>query len=133
VPAALLVKPRRAIIADRARKPRDLHTTLGEPCLRVGDQRRSDTRAARPGRHEKLIQLLTPEGAEAERRAGWPDNVDVREYGLQPIAKARRGAEAGHLERSKRRMRFVPDIVPQPREMIDLIGISGSNLHLQHP
>ena len=122
MPAALLVESRGAIVTDRAREPRRLHTALDEPCLRVGNQRRSDARAVRLGRHEKLIQLLTLEGAEAERRADRADNVDIWKCGLKPIAKARKAAETDQLKRRKRRMRFVPAVAPQPREQIDLIG-----------
>jgi hypothetical protein len=30
-------------------------------------------------------------------------------------------------------MRFVPAVAPQPREMIDLGGVGGSNLHHRYP
>ena len=67
---------------------------LGEPCLRVGNQCRSDTRAVRLGRHEVLIQFITLEGAETKRGGGRADNMDVWQCGFQPIAKARKCAEA---------------------------------------
>ena len=60
------------------------------------------------------MQLLTLEGAEAKRRTDRSDNVDIWEGGLQPFAKAYKGSEADQLKRRKRRMRFVPTIVPHP-------------------
>jgi hypothetical protein len=45
--AALLVEPRSAIVADRAREPCHLDAMLGKHCLCVGDQRRSHARAMR--------------------------------------------------------------------------------------
>jgi hypothetical protein len=103
--------------------------TLGELYLGVGNQRRRDARAACLGRDEKLIQLLTLENAETDRRAKWTGDADVRECGLQPLAKAVERAEAGQLRRRQRRMGFVPDVMPQPREVIDLGGLGRSHLH----
>ena len=82
-----------------------------------------DARALRLGRHEKLRQLITLEDVEADGRAKRAGNVDVRECGLQPLAKALGGAEAGQLLRHQRRVRLVPAVIPQPRETIDLSGV----------
>jgi hypothetical protein len=57
-----------------ARRTSRLDSTLGEPRLRLGDLRRGDARAACLGRHEKLVQLVTLEGAEAYGPAEWADS-----------------------------------------------------------
>ena len=100
-----------------------LDAVLGKPCLCVGDQRRSDACAVRLGRHEKLIQFITLEDIEADRCAKRTGNMDVRKCGLQSLAKALKGAEAGQLWRQQWRVSSVPAVIPQPREMIDLSGV----------
>ena len=42
MPSALLIEPRRAVIANRACEPRSLHAPYGKSCLGVGNQRRSN-------------------------------------------------------------------------------------------
>lgn len=63
-PTAPLVEPGGAIVADRTSEPCRLDTVLGESCLRVRNQRRSDPRAVSLWRHEKLSQLITLEDVE---------------------------------------------------------------------
>ncbi len=49
MPAALLVEPRSARVADRACEPRRLHTARGEPSLRVGFKPVPKGRVTMPG------------------------------------------------------------------------------------
>jgi len=77
----------------------------------------------RLGRHEKLIEFITLEDIEADGRATRTGNMDVRKCALQSLAKALESAEVGKLWRHQRRVRLVPAVMPQPREMIDLSGV----------
>src|SRR5262249_40922333 len=79
VPTGFLVEPRGALVADRTSEPCSLHTALGQPRLDIRDQGSGNACSASLSRHVELVKLLTPQHAEPERRAEWPDDTRIAE------------------------------------------------------
>src|ERR1041385_1823409 len=67
-PSALLIEPRRAIVADSAGEPRRRRAAAEKLGLGSSDQPRGKSRAARLARHEELIKLVASENEEPGRR-----------------------------------------------------------------
>jgi len=78
-------------------------------------------------RHEQLIQLITFQRAKADGSAGRADHANIWKCGLQPIAKIVPRAQPDQIGRRQRRMRLMPDIEPQLRELIEFSGLGCSD------
>jgi len=128
-PPVLLVEAGRAIVSNRARQPRRLNAVGGKAGLSVRDQRGGNASAAGLRRDEELIQLVLFDDGESKRRERRTDDADVGESGLQTIPEAVECPELGQSSRHDRRVRFVPAVVPDTRQVIDFIGLGVPRVH----
>jgi hypothetical protein len=71
----------------------------GKAPFGIRNQRGGNTPAAPRRRHEKLVELVMPDGAEAEHRTGLPDNARIGKHGRQAIGKTLLRAQAGKRRR----------------------------------
>src|SRR5688572_26958257 len=131
-PPLFLVETDRAFVADRDRQPGRLHAEATQARLAVVDELSGNVRPTRDRGDIKLIQLICLDRAEPQRAAGRPDHAGVWQRVAHSFTKVLQGTQTLEFRWHHLRVRILPAVVPELRQVVDLARFGLANVHERH-
>ena len=119
-PATLFVESGGAIVPDRASEPSRMDAAFAETSFSIGHQKCGNAGASRIGANIELVQLGILQQVKADRCPCCRGYAHTGRSSSKSILKALQRTQPGKFRRYDLRMRVLPAVEPDPRQLADL-------------